>query len=141
MKECCMIALMSEIEVIIDHMMRFDYNRGCMGGSVPGYIRRAVAYMMLGGRPPHGVCECVAAEGFQCRWHIPHIEYMRGFAASILSIELYLMDRGGEIEITPCGILATCRLILGDEQDPYHISLREWLEESTSNSIMKFREY
>ncbi len=136
-----MIALMSEIEVIINYMMKCDYHRGCMGGSVPGYIRRAVVYMMTGGGPPPGVCECIAAEGFQCRWHIPHIQYMHGFATSILSIELYLMDRSGEIEITPSRILATCHEILGDEQDPYHISLREWLEESTMSSIMQFREY
>ena len=140
-KECCMIALMCEIETISKHMMKADYERGCMGGSVPGYIRRAATYMWSGGLPPPTACECLPTDESECRWHMPHVEYLHGLAAHLLSMELYLMESSAEIHTTPAQLLSTCELILRDNQDPYNIRLKEWLEESTIASIMQFREY
>ncbi len=136
-----MVALMSEIELIAQRMMMVDYREGCIGGLVTEYVQKAVTFILGGGAPSPCVCECRPQDRFICRWHIPHIDYLHGFAEHIISIELYILECKQEVDVTPEHILSTCHTILTDDQDRYHIALNHWLDESLTSFITQFSEY
>ncbi len=141
--EICMVSLLEEIELIVEHLIMTDHRRDNIHGSIQGYIDRAVEHLMSDSLPLSIACSCRPEDDFECRYHIPHLEYLVGYAAAMIAVDVNNNGWGdsvGGVQISSERIMNTFKRILHVHHDPYHRSLREGLEVAACSLIMQFKE-
>ncbi len=142
--EICMVALLEEIEAIIEHMMIIDYNKGNIGGPIRGYVIRATQHLMTDSLPLPVACLCRPHEEFECRWHIPHLQYLLGYAAAMIAVDVnnneWADGLGGGVEISSERLMNTFLRILHHRHDPYHQSLKEALYGTACSLVLQYKE-